>query len=41
MKYYRAIKKGIFKDSVTDLGIRTKLEKQYIENPESLYKRLQ
>ncbi len=38
--YYRAIAKGIFKDSTTDLGIRKKLELQYLENPKTLYKRL-
>ncbi|MBA65212.1 MAG: tRNA (adenosine(37)-N6)-dimethylallyltransferase MiaA [Candidatus Marinimicrobia bacterium] len=39
--YYRALEKGIFKDSNTDLGIRKKLEKQYIENPKILYEMLQ
>ena len=38
--YYRTIQKGIFEGSISNFGIRDKLEKQYQKNPETLFKRL-
>jgi len=38
--YYRALSKGIFKESVSDLPIRYRLEQTYDDNPNVLYKRL-
>ena len=39
--YYRALTKGIFKESITDLPTRLRLEKLYKKDPDRLYKRLQ
>ena len=39
--YYRAIKKGIFSESATNLEIRKKIESQYLDNPQKLYEKLQ
>ena len=38
--YYRAIQKGIFEGSISNLKIRKKLELQYSKNPELLFKKL-
>jgi len=38
--YYRAIKRGIFKDSISDKGLREKLERSYDENPIALMEKL-
>ncbi len=38
--YYRAIQKGIFEGSISNLKIRKKLELQYAKNPESLFNKL-
>ncbi len=38
--YYRALHKGIFKDSISDSKIREKLEKDYDSNPQRLLDRL-
>ena len=38
--YYRAIQKGIFAGSVSNLKIRRKLELQYAKNPELLFNKL-
>ena len=38
--YYRAIKKGIFKGSITDDSLRTELERSYDKNPHSLMRDL-
>ena len=38
--YYRAIQKGIFEGSISNLKIRKKLELQYSENPELLFNKL-
>jgi len=38
--YYRAIKRGIFKDSISDIGLREKLEKSYDEDPIALMEKL-
>ena len=38
--YYRAIQKGIFEGSISNLKIRNKLELQYAKNPELLFKKL-
>ena len=34
--YYRALREGIFEESITDPTIRIKLEKEYDENPQQL-----
>ena len=38
--YYRAIQKGIFEGSISNLKIRKKLELQYAKNPELLFNKL-
>jgi len=38
--YYRALREGIFEESITDPTIRIKLEKEYDENPQQLLDRL-
>ena len=38
--YYRAIQKGIFEGSISNLKIRNRLELQYSKNPESLFNKL-
>ena len=38
--YYRALTKGIFEGSISDLPTRERLEKKYEENPEDLLHRL-
>jgi len=38
--YYRALTKGIFEGSISDLSVRERLEKKYEENPETLLHRL-
>ena len=38
--YYRALTKGIFEGSISDLSARERLEKKYEENPETLLHRL-
>ena len=38
--YYRAIQKGIFEGSISNLKIRKKLELQYAKNPQLLYNKL-
>jgi tRNA dimethylallyltransferase len=38
--YYRALTKGIFEGSISDLLTRERLEKKYEENPEDLLHRL-
>jgi tRNA dimethylallyltransferase len=38
--YYRAIQKGIFEGSISNLKIRSKLEVQYAKNPEFLFNKL-
>ena len=38
--YYRAIQKGIFEGSISNLKIRKKLEIQYAKNPELLFNKL-
>jgi len=38
--YYRALHKGIFKDSISDSKIREELEKEYNSNPQRLFDRL-
>ena len=38
--YYRAIQKGIFEGSISNLKIRSKLEVQYAKNPELLFNKL-
>lgn len=38
--YYRAIKRGIFKDSISDQGLRENLEKSYDEDPIALMEKL-
>jgi tRNA dimethylallyltransferase len=38
--YYRALTKGIFEGSISDLPTRERLEKKYEENPEALLHRL-
>ena len=38
--YYRAIQKGIFEGSISNLKIRSKLEVQYVKNPEFLFNKL-
>ena len=38
--YYRAIQKGIFEGSISNLKIRKKLEFQYAKNPELLFNKL-
>ena len=38
--YYRALHEGIFEDSVSDSKIREKLEKEYDNNPQLLFDRL-
>ena len=38
--YYRAIERGIFENSSSDLLLRKKLEKSYMENPKKLFKKL-
>ena len=38
--YYRAIQKGIFEGSISNLKIRKKLELQYATNPELLFNKL-
>ena len=38
--YYRALREGIFEESITDPKIRKKLEKEYDDNPQLLLDRL-
>ena len=38
--YYRAIQKGIFEGSISNLKIRNRLELQYLKNPEFLFNKL-
>ena len=38
--YYRAIQKGIFEGSISNLKVRKKLELQYAKNPELLFNKL-
>ena len=38
--YYRAIQKGIFEGSISNLKIRKKLELQYAKNPKLLFNKL-
>ena len=39
--YYRAIKKGIFNDSITDVNLRNELESAYDNAPNALLKKLE
>ena len=39
--YYRAIKTGIFSDSITDVNLRNELESSYDDDPNVLLKRLE
>ena len=38
--YYRAIQKGIFKGSKSNLQIRDRLDSEYLKNPQILYEKL-